>query len=81
MAKPILVINYCIEGLDWEVIIQNLKSLKEVIEKSGANEDYYTFVLPVKSDSHVQVFYDKDLENSSYNELKKMIQGKLDNIK
>ena len=63
MAKPILVINYCIEGLDWEVIIQNLKALKEVIEKSGANEDYYTFVLPVKTDSHVQVFFEYAHQN------------------
>jgi hypothetical protein len=78
MAKPILVVNYCVEGLPWELVINNIKSLQEVIENSGANEEYHTFVLPVQGDSHVQVFYDKDLDEDGFFNIRDLIDEKLD---
>jgi hypothetical protein len=78
MAKPILVVNYCVEGLSWELAINNIKSIQNVIEKSGATEDYYTFVLPVKTDSHVQVFYDKDLDENGFFNIRDLIDEKLE---
>lgn len=78
MAKPILVVNYCVEGLPWEMVINNIKSIQNVIENSGANEDYYTFVLPVKGDSHVQVFYDKDLDEDGFFNIRDLIDEKLE---
>lgn len=77
MAKPVLVVNYCVEGLPMTVAIQNLKSIKEVVEGSGANEDYYTFVLPTREDSKVEVFYDKDLDKSGFNNIRTIIDEKL----
>ena len=77
MAKPILVVNYCVDGLPWEVVIKNIQSLRDVVEGSGANEDYYTFVLPVKADSHVQVFYDKDLDKNGFFNIRDLIDEKL----
>jgi len=78
MAKPILVVNYCIEGMAMEMVVNNLKSLKRVVEDSGANEEYYTFVLPVKSDSHIQVFYDKDLDDNAFFNIRDLIDEKLE---
>ena len=77
MPKPILVVNYCVEGLPMAVAVPNLKSIRDVIEGSGANDDYYTFVLPVKGDSHVQVFYDKDLDDNAFFNLRDLIDEKL----
>ena len=77
MAKPILVVNYCVDGLPWEVVIKNLQSIRDVVESSGANEDYYTFILPVKGDSHVQVFYDKDIEDDAFFNMRDLIDEKL----
>lgn len=81
MAKPILVVNYCIEGLTPEATVNNLKSLQETLRKTEIHDDYFVFMLPVKTDSHVQVFYDKDFDETSYSELKLLIETKLDNIK
>jgi hypothetical protein len=81
MAKPILVINYCIEGLTPEQIVRNFKELRTVVESARINDDYYTFFLPIKSDSHIQVFYDKDLDPTSYDELKTMMEEKLEEFK
>lgn len=78
MSKPILVVNYCVDGLPWEVVIKNIQSIRDVVESSGANEDYYTFVLPVKGDSHVQVFYDKDLEEDGFFNIRDLIDEKLE---
>ena len=81
MPKPILVVNYHIGNLPTDVVYQNMKHLREVIEKSGANDEYYTFVLPVTGDSNIQVFYEKDLNEISYGELKSLIENKLKIIK
>jgi hypothetical protein len=81
MAKPILVVNYHVGNLSMKLVIENIRQIREVVEKSGANEEYYTFVLPVTDDSNVQVFYEKDLDEVSYNELKSMIEDKLDGLK
>lgn len=75
--KPILVVNYCIEGLSQDLIIDNIKSIKKILEGSGVNDDYYTFVLPVRSDSHIQVFYDKDIDNDSFNNIRELVDEKL----
>jgi hypothetical protein len=76
MAKPVLVINYCIEGLSKSIAVRNLRDLQAVISESNANDDYYVFLLPVTSDSHIQVFYEKDFKEINYQELKKMIEDK-----
>jgi predicted RNase H-like nuclease (RuvC/YqgF family) len=81
MAKPILVINYCIDGMSMSMTIRNLRELQQVISESNANDDYYTFLLPVKTDSHIQVFYDKDFNKIKYDELKKMIETKIKNFR
>ena len=78
MAKPVLVVNYCVDGLPMTVAVQNLKSIKEVVEGSGANEDYFTFILPVRGDSKVEVFYDKDLDKSGFNNIRVIIDDKLE---
>jgi hypothetical protein len=77
MAKPILVINYCIDGMPVGIAVKNLRELQDVISESNANDDYYTFLLPVTTDSHIQVFYDKDFKDINYEELKKMIENKI----
>ena len=77
MPKPILVINYCVSGIPMELAVRNLQSLKEVVENSGATEEYYTFVLPVLGDSHVQVFYDKDIDDNSFNNMRDLIDKRL----
>lgn len=78
MAKPILVINYCIEGLSRNMAVTNLRDLQRVISESSANDDYYVFLLPVRVDSNIQVFYEKDFEEANYLELKKIIEDKFD---
>lgn len=80
MPKPILVVNYHAENIPSEMVVRNIKQLRDVLEKQGATEEYYTFVLPVQGDSHIQVFYEKDFDETSYLELKEMIQEKLDNL-
>jgi hypothetical protein len=80
MAKPILVINYCIEGLSQSMAVRNLRDLQNVISESSANDEYYVFLLPVKEDSNIQVFYEKDFEETSYAELKKLIEDKFDSF-
>jgi hypothetical protein len=73
MPKPILVVNYCVSGISMGLAVRNLKSLKDVVEGSGVNEEYYTFILPILGDSYVQVFYDKDIDDSSFNNLRDLI--------
>ena len=80
MPKPILVVNYHAENLPTEAVVRNIKQLREVLENSGATEEYYAFVLPVSGDSSIQVFYEKDFEEISYEELRQMIQDKLDQL-
>lgn len=80
MPKPILVVNYHIGNLSSEIIIENMRQLRDVVERSGANEEYYTFVLPVSGDSNIQVFYEKDIDDISYQELKTIIKRKIDTL-
>lgn len=77
MAKPILVINYCIDGMSMNLAVRNLHELQKVVSESNANDEYYTFLLPVTTDSNIQVFYDKDLKETEYEELKNMIENKM----
>jgi hypothetical protein len=77
MAKPILVINYCIDGMPMSIVTRNLRELQKLVSDSNASEDYYTFLLPVRTDSNIQVFYDKDLDEIHYEELKNMIEEKI----
>jgi hypothetical protein len=77
MAKPIFVINYCIDGMSMGRAISNLHELQKVISESNANDDYFTFILPVRAETNVQVFYDKDLNEIRYEELKTMIETKM----
>ena len=81
MAKPILVINYCIAGLPRSIAVTNLRDLQNVISSSSANDEYYVFLLPVREDSNIQVFYEKDFGQTSYDELKKLIEEKFDLFK
>ena len=76
MAKPILVINYCIEGLSRSIAVRNLRDLQQVISESSANDEYYVFLLPVREDSNIQVFYEKDFEETNYEALKKLVNEK-----
>jgi hypothetical protein len=81
MPKPILIVNYCIKGIDRDISVKNLREIQNVLRDSGVHEDYYIFVLPVTTDSHVQVFYEKDLNEIKYSELKSMIEEKLKSFK
>lgn len=81
MAKPILVINVCVDGISRNKAENIIMGVSKVISESNANDDYYTFVLPVHGDSHVQVFYDKDFNKVQYDELKIMIEDKLKSLK
>jgi len=80
MAKPILVINYCIDGMPMGLAVKNLHELQKVVSESNANDEYYTFLLPVTADSNIQVFYDKDLKETEYQELKNMIESKMKSL-
>jgi uncharacterized protein YpbB len=77
MAKPILVINYCVDGISMDKAVKNLRELQKIVSESNANDEYYTFLLPVTADSNVQVFYDKYQNETQYEELKEMIETKL----
>ena len=77
MAKPILVINYCIEGMPMTLAVRNLRELQKVVSESDTQDEYYTFLLPVTADSNIQVFYDKDFKETQYKELKDMIEAKM----
>jgi len=77
MPKPVLVVNYCVNGISFKQAVDNVQQIRDVVEGSGANEDYYTFVLPVLGDSHIQVFYDKDLDKNSFNNIRTIIDQKL----
>ncbi len=77
MAKPLLVINYCIEGIDMRMAVRNLRDLQNSVERSNVNEEFYVFLLPVTTDSFIKVFYDKDFDEIKYEELKKMIEEKM----
>lgn len=77
MTKPIIVINYCVSGRSRSSSIRDLLELQEVLERSNANDEYYTFLLPINGDSHIQVFYEKDFNEIKYKELKKTIEEKI----
>lgn len=80
MAKPILVINYSIENLNREQTIENLHSVKKIIQGSGVNEDYYSFVLPTLGESKVEVFYDKDINKIEHEKLVHKIEERLNDL-
>jgi hypothetical protein len=77
MAKPILVINYCVDGMSMDKAVRNLRELQKIVSESNANDEYYTFLLPVTVDSNVQVFYDKNQNEIQYEELKGLIEAKM----
>ena len=77
MAKPILVINFCVDGMSVNKAKTKLSELYEFIGGSNINDEYHTFILPVKADSNIQVFYEKDFDEIHYEELKKIIEEKL----
>ena len=81
MPKPIVVVNYCVSGIPVELAVRNLQSLRDVVEGAGVNEEYYTFVLPVTGDSHVQVFYDKDIDDNAFNNMRDLIDEKFKEFK
>jgi len=77
MAKPILVINYCVDGMSMDKTMRNLQELQKIVSESNANDEYYTFLLPVTGDSNIQVFYDKDQNEIQYEELRNMVEVKM----
>lgn len=77
MAKPILVVYLCIEGLSMENIVRNQKHATEVCKRVVVDDDYYVFVLPTTNDSHIEVFYEKDIDDISYKELEDKINKAL----
>lgn len=78
MAKPVLALHYCIEGIPLDLIIKNLKEIKTVASEIT---DYYVFVLPTTKDSYVEVFHDKDFEEVNYDELSKKLMSEVKKIK
>jgi hypothetical protein len=80
VAKPILVIYYCIEGIDTHLIVQNLKHILEV-SKNILKDEYYVFALPTTKDSYINVFYDKDFDEIEYDKLKEEIFKQINKLK
>lgn len=76
-VKPVLVVYYSIEGLSSEVIVKNLKHIKEISKKI---EDYYVFALPTRNESRIEVFYEKDFEETSFKELEEKILKEIENL-
>jgi hypothetical protein len=64
-----------------EMAVKNLKALQSTISESNANDEYYIFLLPVTSDSHIQVFYEKDFDEIKYLELKDVIDKALEEFR
>lgn len=77
MAKPIIVINYCVDGMSIDKAIKTHRDLLQLLGESNVSDEYYLFLLPVTADSYVQVFYDKDQNEIRYEELKTMIEIKM----
>jgi translation initiation factor 2 gamma subunit (eIF-2gamma) len=77
MAKPLIVINYCVDGMPIDKAIRTHQELQQFLKASNVNDEYYTFIIPVKADSSVQVFYEKDQKEIQYEELKDMIETKM----
>ena len=80
MAKPILVVNYCIHGMSKDQIVRNLRELKTVLDNEEIKDQYFVFMLPVMGDSHVQVFYDKDFEKTKYEDLRNRLETKISEL-
>jgi len=78
MAKPVLAVHYCIEGIPLDVIVKNLKEIKDVAKTIT---DYYVFVLPTTKDSYVEVFQDKDFDEVRYDELSKRLMDEVKKLK
>jgi hypothetical protein len=76
-TKPILVIYYSIAGLSKEVIVKNLKHIKEIAKKI---EEYYVFALPTQKDSRIEVFYEKDFDEVSFKELEEKVLKEIENL-
>lgn len=72
--KPILVVYYSIEGLSKDFIIKNITEISKKIE------DYHVFCLPTKNESTIEVFYDKDIDEKSFEELKEKILKDIKNL-
>jgi len=75
-VKPVLVVYYSITGLHKELIVKNLKHIKEVAKKIN---EYYVFALPTEGESRIEVFYEKDFEEVSYKELEEKLLKEIDN--
>jgi len=78
MPKPVLAVHYCIEGIPMDIIVKNLKGIKEVAMTAT---DYYVFVLPTTKDSYVEVFYDKDFDEVKYEELSVRLMDEVQKLK
>jgi len=78
MAKPVLAVHYCIDGIPLDVIVKNLKGIKAVASEIT---DYYVFVLPTTKDSYVQAFHDGDFDEIKYDELSKKLMDEVKKLK
>jgi len=74
MVKPVIAVHYCIDGIDFDIVIKNLKEIKEVAKNMT---DYYVFVLPTTKDSYIEAFYDKDFNEVKYEELSKQLMEEI----
>lgn len=72
-----MVVHYCIEGISTELVVKNLKEIKNVCK---GIDDYYIFVLPTTKDSFVEVFYEKDFNEISYKELSEKIMLEIEKL-
>lgn len=80
MAKPILVLHYCIEGLPEEAIIKNMRRIIDM-SRNAVDDEYFVFVLATTKDSYVEVFYDKDFNETSYKELSERLMNEIEQLK
>jgi hypothetical protein len=77
--KPILVAYVGVKGWTAEEVHQNFTVLSQRTYGNALSQDYHIILSPdvESNNTRYQVFYDKDFNETSYEELKALIQESL----
>jgi hypothetical protein len=74
MAKPIVLIGYDLDDADQPQMDSYVEEFDDI---SKTLDDYHVFIVDTPEVNYFKVFFEKDQQEIDFEELKKIVEGKL----
>lgn len=74
--KPVFILFLGVRNHSTELAQQLLKNMDEYLTKHTISKDFHMIIIPVNSETKVQIFYPEGTKNKNYDDIIKEI-GKL----